>query len=62
MWVMEDRNNGNARMEITAVAQSVEPGRKPVLVLGSAEMFTGTSTYTLTEQSDGSTVLASDSR
>ena len=62
VWVMEDRNNGNARMEITAVAQTVEPERKLAVALSATEAFRGTSTYTLTVEPDGSTVLASDSR
>jgi uncharacterized protein YndB with AHSA1/START domain len=62
VWVMEDRNNGNARMEIAAVAEAVEPERKLSMALSAADAFRGTSTYTLTEQPDGSTVLGSDSR
>ena len=62
VWVMEDRNNGNTRMEIDAVAQAVEPQRKLTVALSAADAFRGTSTYTLSEQADGSTVLGSDSR
>ena len=62
VWVMEDRNNNNARMEITGIVDAVEPNRRLAVSLQAPEGFHGTSTYTLTEQRDGSTLLVSDSR
>src|SRR5436190_6831101 len=62
VWVMEDRNNNNARMQITGVVDSVEPNRKLAISISAAELFHGTNVYTLTEQPDGSTLLESDSR
>jgi uncharacterized protein YndB with AHSA1/START domain len=62
VWVMEDRNNGNARMEIQAIVQAVEPGHKLAVELSATEAFRGTSTYSLTEQPDGSTLMVSDSQ
>jgi uncharacterized protein YndB with AHSA1/START domain len=62
VWVMEDRNNNNARMEITGTVESVEPLRKLAISMTAPEGFHGTNTYTLTEQPDGSTRLDSDSR
>src|SRR5260370_31406214 len=28
VWVVEDRNNGNARMEVTGTVEAVEPNRR----------------------------------
>lgn len=62
VWVMEDRNNNNMRMEINATVESAESNRKLALRLDSAEGFHGNSVYTLTELPDGSTRIDSDSR
>jgi uncharacterized protein YndB with AHSA1/START domain len=62
VWVMEDRNNNNMRMQITGTVDSVEPYRKLAVSLDCVEGFRGTNVYTLTEQPDGSTRLDSDSR
>jgi len=62
VWVMEDRNNNNARMQITGVVDSVEPNRKLATSISAPEGFHGTAVYTLTELPDGSTRLDSDSR
>jgi uncharacterized protein YndB with AHSA1/START domain len=62
VWVMEDRNNNNMRMEITGTVQSVERYHRIAVALNAPEGFHGTSVYTLTEQTDGSTLLQSDSR
>jgi uncharacterized protein YndB with AHSA1/START domain len=62
VWVMEDRNNGNARMEITGTVEAVEPNRRIAVRLTAPEGFSGTSTYTLVPLPDGSTRLESDSR
>jgi hypothetical protein len=61
-WVMEDRNNGNQRMEIHSVVESVEPSRKLAVALDSPIGFRGSSVYRLTEQAGGATLLESDSR
>ena len=61
-WVMEDRNNGNQRMEIHSVVESVEPAHKLAVSLDSPIGFRGRSTYRLSGQSDGATLLESDSR
>lgn len=61
-WVLEDRNNGNQRMEIHSVVESVEPARKLAVSLDSPIGFRGSSTYRLIENGEGSTLLESDSR
>jgi uncharacterized protein YndB with AHSA1/START domain len=62
VWVMEDRNNGNARMEITGTVEAVEPYRRLAVQLKATEGFAGTSVYRLVPLPDGSTRLESDSR
>jgi uncharacterized protein YndB with AHSA1/START domain len=62
VWVMEDRNNNNALMEIKGKAVEVDPERKLVLDLSSEPMFRGTTLYTLTDLGNGQTRLESDSR
>ena len=62
VWVMEDRNNGNARMEIKGTVEAVEPNRRIAVKLSATEGFSGNTVYTLTPQADGSTKLESDSR
>uniref|UniRef100_Q01XD7 Polyketide cyclase/dehydrase n=1 Tax=Solibacter usitatus (strain Ellin6076) TaxID=234267 RepID=Q01XD7_SOLUE len=62
VWVMEDRNNGNARMEITGTVEAVEPNRRIAVKLSATEGFMGNTVYTLTPLPDGSTRLDSDSR
>jgi uncharacterized protein YndB with AHSA1/START domain len=61
-WVMQDRNNNDARMEIVVVVKSVEPARRLQVDLSVPGSFRGTSTYSLTARSDGSTRLDSDAR
>jgi hypothetical protein len=61
-WVMEDRNNGNQRMEVTGVVKAVEPARRIEIGLSAPEGFRGTNIYTLTPLPDGSTRLDTDSR
>jgi uncharacterized protein YndB with AHSA1/START domain len=62
VWVMEDRNNGNERVEIASVATSVEPGRRLGVRLSAPGMFTGDAVYTLSDLGNGRTRLATDSR
>jgi len=62
VWVMEDRNNNNARMEMTGTVTAVEPNRRMAVHLTAAEGFTGDATYLLTALPDGSTRLDTDSR
>jgi uncharacterized protein YndB with AHSA1/START domain len=61
-WVMEDRHNGNKRMEILAVSTAVEPGRLLSVQLSSPGVFTGDAVYTLTDLGNGRTRLSNDSR
>jgi uncharacterized protein YndB with AHSA1/START domain len=62
VWVMEDRNNGNARMEITGTVAAVDPGRHIEIDMSAPEGFHGHTAYTLTALADGSTRLDTDSR
>ena len=62
VWVMEDRNNNNERMEITGTVTAVEPYRRMAVHLTAPEGFSGDATYLLTALPDGSTRLDSDSR
>jgi len=61
-WVMEDRNNGNAKMEIVGTVKAVEPNRRLEIAMTAAEGFRGSASYTLTALPDGSTRLDTDSR
>src|SRR5262249_42108270 len=54
VWVMEDRNNNNMRMEITGTVESVDPHRRLAVSMIVPEGFQATQVYTLTEQPDGS--------
>jgi uncharacterized protein YndB with AHSA1/START domain len=62
VWIMEDRNNNNALMAITGVAERVEPYRLIAIRLSAEEGFHGESIYTLTDLGNGATRLDSDSR
>jgi uncharacterized protein YndB with AHSA1/START domain len=62
VWVMEDPNNGNQRMEITGVVKSVEPGRRLAITMSAPEGFAGDNVYTLVPLPDGSTRLDTNSR
>lgn len=62
VWVMEDRNNGNARVQIGSVATAVEPGRRLEVRLSAPGMFTGDAVYALEDLGNGQTRLAVDSR
>ena len=62
VWVMEDRNNNNARMEITGTVKAVDPPRRIEIAMVAPEGFRGSTTYVLTPQPDGSTRFDSDSR
>ena len=62
VWVMEDRNNGNMRMEITSTVEAVETNRRIAVRMSAPEGFSGSTVYTLAELPDGSTRLESDSR
>ena len=62
IWVMEDRNNGNARMEITGTVKAIDPGRRLEIDMTAPEGFHGSTVYTLTALADGSTRLDTDSR
>jgi uncharacterized protein YndB with AHSA1/START domain len=62
VWVMEDRNNNNARMSINGLVEAVEPNRRLVVSMKAPGGFQGTNVYTLSEQPDGSTKVGSDAR
>ena len=62
VWVMEDRNNSNERVEIGSVATAVEPGHRLDVRLSAPGMFTGDAVYTLRDLGHGRTGLAVDSR
>jgi uncharacterized protein YndB with AHSA1/START domain len=62
VWIMEDRNNGNMRMEITGTVKAVDPGRHIEVSLTAPEGFHGETSYTLTPLPDGSTRLDTDTR
>jgi uncharacterized protein YndB with AHSA1/START domain len=62
VWVMEDRNNNNQRMEIESVATAVEPGHRLDVRLSAPGMFSGDAVYTLTDLGNGRTRLSTDSR
>jgi len=62
VWVMEDKNNNNARMEITGTIKAFEQARRIEVDMVAAEGFKGHVVYTLTPLPDGSTQLIEDSR
>ncbi len=62
VWVMEDRNNGNARMEMTGTVEAVEPNRRLAVRIAAPAEFTGSAVYTLTPLDDGSTRVEADAR
>jgi uncharacterized protein YndB with AHSA1/START domain len=62
VWVMEDRNNNNLRMEITGTVKAVDPPHHLEISMTASEGFHGIAAYTLTALPDGSTRLDSDSR
>lgn len=62
IWVMEDKNNGNVRVEFTGTVEAVEPYRRLAIRLNAPGGFRGMSTYILTPLPDGTTRLESDSR
>src|SRR5262249_44395710 len=62
VWVMEDRNNGNQRMEITGTVKAVEPARHIEIAMVAPQGFSGLASYTLTALPDGSTRLDTDTR
>jgi uncharacterized protein YndB with AHSA1/START domain len=62
VWVMEDRNNNNARMDLNWMVDAVEPNQKLAISVEAKEGFHGTSVYTLTAQPGGTTLVESDSR
>ena len=39
IWIMEDRNNGNQRMEITGTVKAIEPGLHIEIALSAPEGF-----------------------
>jgi uncharacterized protein YndB with AHSA1/START domain len=57
IWVMEDRNNGNARMEIHASTMALDPPRRIVEHLSVPQSFQGNQEYRLTNLGGGRTRL-----
>ena len=62
VWVMEDRNNNNQKMEIVAVVQEWDPPKTLTLSLDAPGGFRGRQTYRLTGVGDGRTQVEIDSR
>lgn len=62
VWVMEDQNNDNARVEFTGTVEAVERHRRIAIRLNAPGGFHGTTVYLLTALPDGSTRFDSDSR
>jgi len=62
VWVMEDKNNNNARVEFTGTVTGIELHRRIDIDLVAPQAFKGHTTYTLTPLPDGSTRFDSDSR
>ncbi len=62
VWVMEDRNNNNARMEIASEVERVESQRLLAVNLSVAGAFRGKASYTLTPLADGSTRVECEGR
>lgn len=62
VWVMEDENNNNERVEFTGTVQAVDPYRRLNIKLDAPGGFQGTTEYRLTALPDGSTRFDSDSR
>jgi len=60
VWVMEDRNNNNMRMEIASRVEAVEPAHRLVLQLEAKDEFRGDATYVLTDLGNGDTRLDVD--
>ena len=57
VWVMEDANNGNERMEITSDVTGYEPYRRIDVKLSSPEAFTGQVSYIFQDLGGGRTAL-----
>ena len=62
VWVMEDQNNNNARVEFTGTVTGLELHRRIDIDLVAPQAFKGHTTYRLTPLPDGSTRFDSDSR
>ena len=58
LWVMEDRNNNNQRMEIEVQTTRVEPDRLLEVQLNVPAGFTGTVTYELQPMDQKRTLLS----
>ena len=60
--VMEDRNNGNVRMNVAHEVVAYDESRRKTMRLSTPGMFSGVGTYTLQDLGNGQTRLAEDSR
>ena len=56
VWVMEDRNNNNAPMEILSESTVYDPPRRLAAKLSVKDSFSGVASYELTEQGGRTTV------
>jgi uncharacterized protein YndB with AHSA1/START domain len=61
-WIMEDRNNNNARMPIHNEVTASERPRRKVIRTTSPEGFDGEITYSLTDLGNGRTRLDMENR
>ncbi len=62
VWVMEDQNNNNARVEFTGTVTALDLHRRIDIDLVAPQAFKGHTAYILTPLPDGSTRFDSDSR
>ena len=60
VWVMEDRNNGNARMEILSETTRFEPHRRMDVRLSSPGEFSGEVAYLFEDLGGGRTALTQE--
>ena len=62
VWVMEDQNNNNARVEFTGTVTALDIHRRIDIDLVAPQAFKGHTAYLLTPLPDGSTRFDSESR
>jgi hypothetical protein len=62
VWVMEDRNNGNMRMDINSTVSKADANRLLAVDLSSPGAFRGKASYMLTDLGNGATRVDLDSR
>ncbi|MGJ5815097.1 SRPBCC family protein [Paludibaculum fermentans] len=62
VWVMEDRNNNNQKLEIVNEVCEWVPARRLATHAGFQNMFSTDAAYVLTDLGDGGTRIESDTR